>query len=42
MMDLILYLYEVTKKIPLTFYLMTFPLKYAHVSEIDGAPDGSS
>ena len=42
MTDLILYLYEVTKKMPLTFSLMTFALKYEHVSAIDGAPDGSS
>ena len=42
MMDLTLYLYEVTKKMPLTFYLMMFALKHEHVSAIDGAPDGSS
>ena len=26
----------------LTFYLMTFTLKYEHVSAVEGAPDGSS
>ena len=26
----------------MTFYLMTFALKYEHVSAVEGAPDGSS
>ena len=26
----------------LTFYLMTFTLKYEHASAVEGAPDGSS
>ena len=26
----------------MTFYLMTFTLKYGHASRVEGAPDGSS
>ena len=26
----------------MTFYLMTFTLKYGHASAVEGAPDGSS
>ena len=33
---------KVTKKMQLTFYLMTFALKYKHVSAFEGAPDDSS
>ena len=33
---------KVTKKMSLTIYLMTFALKYEHVSAIEGASDGSS
>ena len=33
---------KVTKGMPLTFYLMTFALKYEHISAVEGAPDGSS
>ena len=32
---------KVTKGMHLTFYLMTFTLKYEHVSAVEGAPDGS-
>ena len=33
---------KVTKRMHLTFYLMTFALKYEHASAFEGAPDGSS
>ena len=33
---------NVTKRMHLTFYLMTFALKYEHVIALEGAPDGSS
>ena len=29
-------------RVHLTFYLMTFALKYEHVTAVEGAPDGSS
>ena len=32
---------KVTKRMQLTFYLMTFALKYEYVSAVEGAPDGS-
>ena len=33
---------ELTKRMQMTFYLMTFALKYEHVSAHEGAADDSS
>ena len=33
---------KVTKRMHLTFYLMTFALKYEYVNAVEGAPDDSS
>ena len=33
---------KVTKRMNLTFYLMTFALKYEYVNAVEGAPDDSS